>query len=351
MTKKNNIHIGVGTLRNLKKIKQVRKASTVVILTDSVVKKLWLSQVKKILKDKKTIVICIKSGEQNKTISTLKKIWEKMLIGGADRSSVVVTLGGGVVCDIGGFAAGTFMRGIPVIHIPTTLLAQVDASIGGKTAIDFCGIKNSIGIFYKPSAVIIDVQTLNTLPKRQVISGMAEIIKHSIIADKPFFSFLSTQNIDEIENDVWTKIISRSIEIKQMIVGVDEKEKTGIRKQLNFGHTVGHAIEALSLQTKHPLLHGEAIAIGMVAEVKMSYLAGNISSKEASNIISVLKQMGLPTKTTDYRVDTVMEYCLTDKKNKAGEILWTLPTSIGSVKSDMALPPQIIKKGILAVAQ
>jgi 3-dehydroquinate synthase len=274
-----------------------------------------------------------------------------MLKGGVDRSSVVVTLGGGVVGDIGGFAAATFMRGIPVVHIPTTLLAQVDAGVGGKTAIDFCGIKNSIGVFHQPSAVVIDVQMLSTLPHRQLVSGFAEIIKHAIIADKDFFILLSKKKISEIKNNEWMHIISKSIEIKTNIVEQDENEKNGIRKQLNFGHTIGHAVEALSLKTNHPLLHGEAVAIGMMAEARMSRLAGLLSKKEEELIISVLWHLENLKHISGISFSQIHHIIKTDKKNKKEILLWSLPIAIGKVQSDLILTGEVVKKGILSITE
>jgi 3-dehydroquinate synthase len=351
MTHNNNIHIGNNILSVLKNIEIVQMASSIVIVTDDNVEKHWLTPVQTILSNKKIITICIKHGEANKTIKTLEFIWKKMLKGGVDRSSVVVTLGGGVVGDIGGFAAATFMRGIPVVHIPTTLLAQVDAGVGGKTAIDFCGIKNSIGVFHQPSAVVIDVQMLSTLPHRQLVSGFAEIIKHAIIADKDFFILLSKKKISEIKNNEWMHIISKSIEIKTNIVEQDENEKNGIRKQLNFGHTIGHAVEALSLKTNHPLLHGEAVAIGMMAEARMSRLAGLLSKKEEELIISVLWHLENLKHISGISFSQIHHIIKTDKKNKKEILLWSLPIAIGKVQSDLILTGEVVKKGILSITE
>jgi len=338
-----SIDIGKGNLSNIKNIQIVKSANSVTIITDENVAKHWLNPLLITLSDSKTKVIQIKSGEQNKSIRTLEMIWKEMLAGGADRSSVVVTLGGGVVCDIGGFAAATYMRGIPVVHIPTTLLAQVDASIGGKTAIDFMGIKNSIGIFHQPSAVIIDVDTLKTLPHRQIISGMAEVIKHAIIADRKLFTILLKMKVDTLRSEDWIKIISRSVAIKQKIVDRDIQEKNGIRKQLNFGHTVGHAIEALSLKTNNSLLHGEAVALGMVAEANMS------RTVDERLIVSLIFHWGLPLSISGMSLSQINSVIQTDKKNRAGKILWSLPRKIGSIQTDVQLEQELVSKGILSI--
>jgi len=340
---KTKIHVGNKILSILKKNEMLQSASTVVVITDKNVARHWQVPLKK------TITIIIEPGEKHKTIQTLQFIWERMLREGADRSSVVVTLGGGVVCDIGGFAAGTFMRGIPVIHVPTTLLAQVDASVGGKTAIDFCGIKNSIGVFHQPSEVIIDIQTLKTLPSRQIVSGLAEIIKHAVIADKRQFDVLSKRNLNKMKDEEWVEIITKSIDIKKRIVMRDETEKNGVRKKLNFGHTVGHTVEALSLKTNNSLLHGEAVALGMIAETRMSRLAGNISEEEETEISSLIRKSGLPTSIVNMSPRRISELIHADKKNRGGKILWSLPFRIGNVKSDCILSPEIIKAGILSI--
>ena len=343
------VYVGSSILAKVKDIPVVKAASSLVIVTDTVVAKLWLESLKKELTPQKICVIRIQPGEKNKTLSTLSIIWEKMLKNNVDRSSVIVTLGGGVVCDMGGFAAGTFMRGIPVIHIPTTLLAQVDAGVGGKTAIDFCGAKNNIGVFHQPHAVIIDVQMLQTLPQRQIVSGFAEVIKHAIIADTKLFEKLIKINIETISNKEWVNIITQSIKVKKRIVELDEMEKNGMRKLLNFGHTIGHAIESLSLKTESPLLHGEAVSIGMVAETKMSRLAGLISVQEEENIVSLILKYNLPTFITGISPSDILSMMCVDKKNKKGKILWVLPTKIGNAKSDIFLSKEIIKKGILAI--
>ncbi|MEI6327182.1 MAG: 3-dehydroquinate synthase [Candidatus Roizmanbacteria bacterium] len=343
------IHIGSGTMAHVRHIPVVRDALSVCIITDDVVASHWLAALQKSLANQKGVVISIPSGEQNKTIRTLMTIWRKMLKAGIDRSSVIITLGGGVVSDIGGFAAATYMRGIPVVHIPTTLLAQVDASIGGKTAIDFNGVKNSVGVFYPPSAVIIDVQTLHTLPARERISGWAEIIKHAVIADKKWFADIDGGSLQTIDDGTLIEIITRSLRIKKDVVERDEEEKLGIRKQLNFGHTVGHAIESLSMRSKSPLLHGEAVAIGMVAETRMSRDMGMISTSEEESIVSLIRSAGLPTRCALGNLSQILSLMEKDKKNVKKVPHFSLPISIGSVESDKIVEPNIIKASLLSV--
>jgi 3-dehydroquinate synthase len=345
------IFIGEDILSMLKELEQVQSASSLVLITDVNVAKHWLSSIENKLSNKRIVTICISPGEKNKTIHTLEMLWKKMILGGVDRSSIVITIGGGVVSDIGGFAASTYMRGIPVIHIPTTLLAQVDASIGGKTAIDFCEVKNSIGTFHQPSTVIIDVKTLATLPSEQLVSGFAEVVKHGIIADRDFFIFLSKKKIREIKSSEWTQIIAKSLEIKKIIVEQDEEERNGIRKQLNVGHTVGHAVEALSMKSKQFLLHGEAVAIGIAAEAHMSRIAGFLSQADEELIISSLLQWELPIKVKKTSSVEIIKKIRSDKKNNSGTILWTLPIAVGKVKTDIQLDEDVIREGILSIIQ
>lgn len=336
------IHIGAGIMEGIKKNETVKRAGKVCIITDTVVSSLWLPHLTGLLGEKKACAIIIPTGEKNKTMSTLENILNQMIAKGLDRSSVVVTLGGGVVCDIGGLAAGLFMRGIPVIHIPTTLLAQVDASIGGKTAVDMNGLKNMVGMFHQPEAVYIDTQTLSTLPLREHRAGCAEIIKHAVIADK---SIIALMNEGSNEKDI-IRIIGRSCRVKQQIIQKDEQEKKGERKKLNFGHTVGHAIESLSHTKGIPLLHGEAVALGMVAEARMSVLMGKLSLDDETTITECIRKTGLQMSTSVGTVEEIIKLMKHDKKNKGATILFSLPTQVGGVVSDCVVPPNIMRRAI-----
>src|SRR5690625_2647397 len=211
--------------------------------------------------------ICIPAGEKYKNLTTCTKVWQALSDFGADRKSLLINLGGGVVCDLGGFVASTYMRGIKWINIPTTLLSIVDASIGGKTGVDFNGFKNIIGIIRNPYLVGIEPKFLETLSYRERRSGLAEMLKHALLSDKEHWLSLKTINLESI--DSIKEYIHKSISIKHQIVSQDRNE-TGLRKQLNFGHTIGHAIESYFLQNHKPILHGEAIAAGMLIELKLS---------------------------------------------------------------------------------
>ncbi|HSQ97569.1 MAG TPA: 3-dehydroquinate synthase [Rickettsiales bacterium] len=306
----------------------ISKFSKVVILTDeNLIKNGWL---KKLPFD----FIQIPFGEINKSLETVVKIWKSMNDFGMDRKSLLVNLGGGVVCDLGGFCASTYMRGIEFLQIPTTLLSQVDASVGGKTGFDFNGAKNIIGTFAEPYKVIIDSSTLKTLPKREYVSGMAEVIKYGIIYDKEFFEYLESKNISD------DYIIKKSCEIKADVVGKDFKE-TGIRKILNFGHTIGHAIESLSLKTDKPLLHGEAVAIGMLAEAYISKMSDN----DLKRIKNILVSYNLPISYKG-NLNEIYSMLFKDKKNIAGKIKFVLANEIGSCDFDIEIEEDIIKSAI-----
>ena len=258
-----------------------------------------------------------------------------------DRKSLLINLGGGVVCDLGGFCASTYMRGIKFIQIPTTLLSQVDASVGGKTGFDVNGVKNLIGTFAEPYKVLIDSNTLTTLPKREYISGLAEVIKYGIIYDVEFFEYLKNGNID---NDY---IIKKSCEIKEKVVLEDFKEG-GLRKILNFGHTIGHSIESLSLETESPLLHGEAVAIGMIAESYIAKEIGNLTNEEYELIKNVIEQYGLLV-VYNSDLEEIFLMLFKDKKNTSGKIKWVLPNGIGKCVYDVEVDNDIVKMAIRSI--
>jgi len=254
-----------------------------------------------------------------------------MLDFGADRQSLLINLGGGVVTDMGGFAASTFKRGIDFVHIPTTLLSQVDASVGGKTGIDMGSVKNIIGTFTQPKAVFISSVFLSTLADRQLVSGYAEIIKHGLIYDQNYYHLIKTLSASQIA----TEHVYHSVSIKNEVISQDPTEK-GLRKILNFGHTIGHAIEGYSLMhDKDPLLHGEAIAIGMICEAYLSHKLNGLSLEELQDIIGTFR-----ANYTDYNYDEAaytefLALMKNDKKNVANQIGFALLNRIGSCDIDI----------------
>lgn len=271
-------------------------------------------------------LIKISSGEENKNLQTCEQIWQALTEASFDRKSLLINLGGGVIGDMGGFCAATFKRGIDFINLPTTLLSQVDASVGGKLGVDFNGLKNHIGVFTDPEKVFVSSKFFETLPKREVRSGFAEILKHALIADKVYWQKLIE---NDLENQDWDAHIKHSIAVKSNIVQEDPFEK-GLRKLLNFGHTVGHAIETVHLEeADERLLHGEAIAIGMICEAFISTKKAGLTQEELNEIVSYLtKTFGLE-KIAKEKFDEILELCQQDKKNLGNVINCTLLSEIG----------------------
>lgn len=336
------IFIGVGLLEKINSLVDITKYSKAMIVTDRNIPSSLVQNLQSNLKIANSSIV-LDSGEQQKNLDGIQKVWKTLKDSGCDRESLVINLGGGVIGDIGGFAASTFMRGIDFLQIPTTLLAQVDSSIGGKVGINFLGIKNLIGIFQQPIAVIIDVNTLSTLPQREFISGFAEIIKHGLIADENYFKSVTAKKPQDFSQEELIEIIEKSCQIKVLFVSQDEEE-SGRRKLLNFGHTIGHAVEALTQKTNHPLLHGEAISIGMIVEGKISNLVGLLSDAEYKQLNQSIIQAGLPTEVSGLEVNAILEKIKSDKKNVKGETKFTLLRSIGKAIINQTVDESIIRK-------
>ena len=286
-------------------------------------------------------IIEIESGEINKTIDTCAGVWNTLSDLDADRKSLVINIGGGVITDLGGFVACTFKRGIAYINVPTTLLSMVDASVGGKTGVDLGHLKNQIGVISNPNLVLIDTQFLNTLPKNQMKSGLAEMLKHGLISDKNYwnkFNSLSELTLNDLD-----ELIYESVLIKKHVVEVDPFEH-GLRKTLNFGHTIGHAIESyfLSNETKTTLLHGEAIVIGMILASYISTELAGLSIDERDTIKELL--INYYGKITIEKSDLkpIIELLKYDKKNNHGNINFVLLESIGKTKIDCLVTDEII---------
>ncbi len=340
----NQIFIGKGIVADIQKIITLEQYSQVFLIAD---KNVPSAVIKKIIQSisKKTTLLEITSGEKEKNITTIQKIWTAMHDVDLDRASLVMNIGGGVLTDMGGFAASTYMRGIDFINVPTTLLSQVDASVGGKTGIDFAGIKNIIGTFTQPKAVMIDVQTLQSLPNREFISGFGEIIKHGIIADAAYFSLVTSKHPLSFTQDELIEIIEKSCEIKAKIVSVDEKE-SGERKRLNFGHTIGHAVESVKLETAHPLLHGEAVSIGMNAAAEISQEMGLLKKDERELIKKSLQNADLPVTISEIPVAAILQKMKSDKKNQNGKLQFTLIHGIGQAVYNQDVSEDIIRRAI-----
>jgi 3-dehydroquinate synthase len=275
-------------------------------------------------------IIEINAGEESKDINFCIGIWKMLIDFDADRKSLLVNLGGGVISDMGGFAASTFKRGIDFVHVPTTLLSQVDASVGGKTGIDIDSIKNIIGTFTQPKAVFIAYDFLTTLPARQILSGTAEMLKHGLILDANYWNELKNSDLKKPS----AELIYKSVALKNKVVTEDPHEK-GIRKALNFGHTIGHALETNSLiNDERPLSHGEAIAIGMVCESYIAHKKTGLSAEELAEIHTVFRGLYPAYTIEESSFDTLIALMQKDKKNQNGKINCTLLTKIGQYSID-----------------
>lgn len=288
-------------------------------------------------------IIKIQSGEHFKNLETCKKIWEAMLNYGFDRHSVLLNLGGGVIGDMGGFCASTFMRGIDFIQIPTTLLSQVDASVGGKLGIDFNDYKNIIGLIQDPVAVWIDVDFLKTLDPRELRSGYAEIIKHALIKDAEMWEVI--KKIGSLKDISWSEIIHHSIKIKRDIV-VEDKYEGGLRKILNFGHTLGHAIESENLQREDYLLHGEAISIGMITEAYISMKMLSLDEKAYQEIKNYILSIYPHFKNHLNSSEKILEKLIKDKKNRQGNLNFSLLKRIGECVYDVVPDNNLLSESL-----
>jgi len=308
-----------------------KKYSKVFVLVDSNTEINCLPTLQEALGSIEFDLIEVTPGEENKNIDFCIGIWRMLLDFGADRNSIVINLGGGVITDMGGFAASTFKRGIDFVQVPTTLLSQVDASVGGKTGIDMENVKNIIGTFTQPKAVFIHTQFLKTLSDRELRSGYAEVIKHGLIYDVSLFQKLKAIAPKDLSNE----IIYRSIEIKNKVVIADPFEK-GIRKILNYGHTIGHAVESYSLKhDKAPLLHGEAIAIGFICEAYLSKMKNGLKEEELSEIVKTIKNIYPVYKLAKNSYSGLLDIMKNDKKNNAGQISFSLLSEIGKCGYDI----------------
>jgi 3-dehydroquinate synthase len=318
------------------------KYSSLFIIVDSSTNDVCLPKFLPYLETDLTIeIIEFDAGEANKNIDTCVEIWKVLTELGADRKSLILNLGGGVVTDLGGFVASTFKRGIDFIHIPTTLLSMVDASVGGKNGVDLGNLKNQIGVINVPKMVLIDTQYLETLPQNEMRSGLAEMLKHGLIYDKTYWEqFLDLKAIDFADFDA---LIYRSVAIKNEIVIQDPTEKN-IRKALNFGHTLGHAIESYFLENenKTTLLHGEAIAVGMILESFISLDKKLISSEEYIQIKSTIKSIYDDVIFNENDIKPIMELLIHDKKNEFGTIQFALIESIGKIKINQLVENELI---------
>ncbi len=318
------------SLAELKKFLSASNYTKIFILVDSHTEVHCLPILQDVLSGIEYDLIEVTPGEENKNIDFCIGIWRMLLDFGADRNSLLINLGGGVLTDMGGFAASTFKRGIDFVQVPTTLLSQVDASVGGKTGIDMDNVKNIIGTFTQPEAVFIHTRFLSTLDKRELRSGFAEVIKHGLIYDSSLFNKVRNAGPEGLTDE----IIYRSIEIKNEVVKVDPFEK-GLRKILNFGHTIGHAIESCSLKNDDsPLLHGEAIAIGFICEAYLASKKNGFSETDLHETVNAIQAVYPAYHLKKESYPALLEIMKNDKKNSAGKISFSLLSEIGKCDFD-----------------
>lgn len=329
---------------NIEQLKNLISSHTkTFLLLDENTKKYCLQKLNSIdLFKSNTIEIVILSGEQNKNIETVQLIWSKLIEHQADRKSLLINVGGGVVTDIGGFAASCYQRGIDFINIPTTLLGMVDAAVGGKTGIDFQGFKNQIGVFSKPLAAVVLFEFLESLPKRELLSGLAEIIKYGFIADK---TFLKATLYEKPKVPVDPILLQKAIAVKDAITRNDATEQ-GLRKILNFGHTIGHALETYLIDNHEEIRHGEAVALGMLPALYLSEKYFNLDHKWILYYKDLYAKNFNRFSLDDIPVDELVEIMRHDKKNEGGDIRFVLIEDIGKPVYDVVVKPEDIVESI-----
>ncbi len=291
--------------------------------------------------------ITIEAGDTRKDIKQVSTIWEILSKSGASRNSLLINVGGGMVTDLGGFAGATFKRGLHNLNIPTTLMASVDAAIGGKTGINFNGLKNEIGSFYQPDCVMIDCTFLKTLDRENLLSGYAEMIKHGLINNQKSFDDVLAFDIEPKNLDIerLNDLVSVSVAIKERIVEEDPREM-GIRKALNFGHTIGHAFESLSFSRNNPILHGHAVAAGMVSELYLSYKSCNMPVQILRQVTNFTKEHYSPFIFNCDDYDTIYELMTHDKKNEGGHINFTLLGEIGDIHINQEVSRELVLESL-----
>jgi 3-dehydroquinate synthase len=330
-----DIDIGSGNLGQIARFCDCDKDdSHSVIVTDTNVDDLYSEAVAQQLVEagSEVDILAVEAGEASKSAEVAAELWEQMLEQGTDRKSVVVAVGGGVVGDLAGFVAATFARGLRFVQVPTTLLAQVDSSVGGKVGINLSGGKNMVGAFWQPGGVVIDVETLDTLPEREYRAGLAEVVKYGVIQDAEFFAFLeaSISLINDRDRHTLTRIIERCCRLKADVVEQDEREETGVRAILNYGHTFCHALETATGYEQ--LLHGEGVAIGMICAAQLAQRMGRVDAAFTKRLRDLLAALKLPLTVPKVDHDELIELMYRDKKVDRGKLRFVLPTRMGHVE-------------------
>ena len=328
------IEIGTGNLAEAGRFVDERLApSHFALITDDNVSERHARPVAESLAENADVdILSVEAGETAKSIATAEVLWQKLLEIGADRSTVVVAVGGGVVGDLAGFVGATFARGLAFVQIPTTLLAQVDSSVGGKVGVNLPGAKNMVGAFWQPRGVLIDTAVLATLPEREYRAGLAEVVKYGVILDADFFSYLESHvaELQARQDDVLRHVVARSCQLKADVVQADEREENGIRAVLNYGHTFCHAFETLTGYGQ--ILHGEGVAIGMTCAARLAERLARVDATFVRRQFDLLTALGLPTETPPLDADEVLAVMARDKKAAAGKLRFVLPTRLGHVE-------------------
>ncbi len=317
----------------------------VFVATEETVNQIWMNKFNQYFESKGINKVIIPAGENNKKIESVGKIWQFLSENGGDRKSLLINIGGGMLTDLAGFAATAFKRGIDFLNVPTTLLSQVDASVGGKTGINFNGLKNEIGTFKEPVAVIINTDFLKTIDRENFISGFAEMIKHGLIYSQKHLEELQNFDMENIDYDLLQEIIEHSVSIKEYFVGNDPTEKN-IRKALNFGHTAGHAFESLAMHQNRPILHGYAVAYGMILELFLSVEKCNFPEKDFVDLTNWLLKVYGKFEISDTDFDALFELMTHDKKNEAGRINFTLLSKIGQIEINQNCEKDLIYEAL-----
>ena len=343
-----DIYIGSSILSHLKDfLRKNSYSQNALLVTDSNVGRLYARPMENVLRDAglNPVIYQVKAGESSKSLAVAEDVFSRCIESSLDRNSLIIALGGGVVGDLTGFVAATYMRGVPFIQLPASLLAQVDSSVGGKVAVNHRLGKNLIGAFYQPEAVFIDLNFLQSLPKREIYTGLGEIVKYGAIYDAEFMDFLAgnTEKILSLDKETIEKVIARSCTIKAEVVSKDEKE-SGLRRILNFGHTVGHAIEKETRYLRYN--HGEAVAIGMRAAAIISCRLGLIGPEVRERLIGVIKSFHLPVSAEGCRLDNIINDLFHDKKTVNGKINWVLINGIGSTVIRDDVPLEIVRETV-----
>lgn len=327
------IHLGRGQWPRLRALVEALAPSRLLVLCDAHTRIYCLPRLQEELEVPEQQVITIPAGEPHKTLDSCRYIWERMMHLKADRRALMLNLGGGVVGDMGGLCACLFKRGLPFVQLPTSLLAQVDASIGGKLAVDFAAVKNSIGLFANPEAVFIFPEFLSTLPERELCSGFAEVIKHALLGDPGHWAEL--KDLGDLNGLDWPTLLMRSLRVKHKIVAEDPME-AGPRKLLNFGHTIGHALESAFLPTEFPLTHGEAVAIGLVCECYLSHRKVGLPLEVVQEVAALVRSLYPHRHIATHLLPGLLDLMQNDKKNQGGEIRFSLLQAPGQGRYDLA---------------